>query len=234
MPKLKIDKKKPIVISLGGSMIVPECGPDTEFLNRMDKLVRSFIEKGQLVAIICGGGKTARHYIDAAAQIHKIDPEDLDWIGIHATRLNAHLVRTLFRDIAHPVVIKDPTKTPKRWKGKVLVASGWKPGWSTDYVASRMAHKLGVKNVVNVSNISHVFEEDPRKNPEAKPLNELSWKVYRLMVGDNWHPGKSAPFDPIASKFCQKNKMEVAVASADLENLKKVMSGENWVGTLLK
>ena len=35
----------------------------------------------------------------------RVTDEDKDWIGIHATRLNAHLLRTIFRDVADPVVI---------------------------------------------------------------------------------------------------------------------------------
>lgn len=234
MPSLKLQKSKPVIMSIGGSLIVPNGGPDSVFLNQFDQLISAEVKSGKKFAVVVGGGKTARHYIDAARKVHKVLPDDLDWLGIHATRLNGHLMRTIFRKFAHPVVVSNPTRTPKKWDGKILVAAGWKPGWSTDYVACRIAKRLGVKTVVNASNIDYVYSADPKKNRKAKPLEEIRWSEYRKMVGDRWDPGLSAPFDPIASKFCHRNKLEVAVVSGDVKNLKKVISGEEFKGTLLK
>lgn len=236
MPKLDLQKSKPIIISIGGSLIVPNGGPDTEFLKNLKRFVEAQAKKGKKLVIVTGGGKTARHYIDAASEVRKsIEAEDLDWLGIHATRLNGHLLRTLFREIAHPVVIKDPTRVPKRWKEKVLFAAGWKPGWSTDYVACRIAKILGVTTVLNASDISYVYTEDPRKNPDASPIFELQWSKYRKMVGDDWHPGKSAPFDPVASRLCQKNHMKVAIVNGkDFGNIGKLIEGKSFKGTILE
>ena len=233
MPKLELEKKKPVVMSVGGSMIVPNGGPSVEFIKTFRKLLLAQIKKGQRIVIVVGGGKTARHYIDAAKKISKLEAEDLDWLGIHSTRLNAHLIRTVLRDVAHPVVMKDPTRVPLRWKGKVLVSGGWKPGWSTDYVASRIAKKLGVKTVINVSNVDHVYDKDPNKYKGAKPFNDLKWSEYRKMVGDEWSPGLSTPFDPVASKFCHRHGITVAIASAELSNMKNAMNEKNFEGTIL-
>jgi uridylate kinase len=236
MSKLQLQSKRPIIISIGGSLIVPSEGPDIQFLNQLKKFVESQVRLGQKLLIVTGGGKTARRYIDAAKEVRKtIEPDDLDWLGIHSTRLNGHLLRTLFREIAHPVVIKDPTRLPRRWKGSVLVGAGWKPGWSTDYVACRIAKLLGVKNVINASDVSFVYSEDPRKNPNAKPLENLKWVEYRKMVGDDWHPGKSAPFDPVASRLCQNHKMKVAIVNGrDLKNIAALINCKNFKGTVLE
>ena len=234
MPKIQIQKRKPIVISIGGSLVVPNGGPDAIFLKKLDDLISEKVKKGGKFVLVVGGGKTARHYLEAAKKIHKVTPEDLDWLGIHATRLNGHLLRTIFRKFAHPVVIKNPLRMPKIWKGKILVAAGWKPGWSTDYVACRIAKRLGVKTVVNASNIDHVYESDPEKNPKAKKFDALSWTEYRKIVGDKWDPGLSAPFDPVASKFSQKNNIEVAVVSGKIENLRNVLEERDFRGTVLK
>ncbi|MFH1711708.1 MAG: UMP kinase, partial [Patescibacteria group bacterium] len=158
----------------------------------------------------------------------------LDWLGIHATRLNGHLVRTLFREIAYPVVLKNPMRVPLRWQGKILVAAGWKPGWSTDYVACRIAKRLGVDSIINASNIDYVYDRDPNKYKNAKKIEEMAWKDFRKIVGDDWDPGKSAPFDPVASKFCHKNKIKVAIVNGvDIKNVGNVLSGRLFQGTLL-
>lgn len=233
MPKISLDKKKPIVMSIGGSLVVPNGGPDATFLKAFDTLISAEVKKGRKFVIVVGGGKTARHYIDAAKKVHKVLPEDLDWLGIHATRLNGHLLRTIFRKFAHPVVIKNPLRMPIKWKGDIVIAAGWKPGWSTDYVACRIAKKIGADVIVNGSNIDHVYDDDPRVNKNAKAVNEMKWADYRKMVGDTWDPGLSAPFDPIASKFSHRHKLKVAVVNGDVKNMKKVISGEEFKGTVL-
>ncbi len=226
-------QKKPFVLSLGGSLVVPNGGPDTAFLKKLRRFVQVQVRSGRKLAIVVGGGKTARHYIDSAEKVKSIESEDLDWLGIHSTRLNAHLLRTILRDIAHPVVIKDPTKTPKRWNGKVLIAAGWKPGWSTDYVACRIAQNIGTDTVLNLSNIEKVYSADPNKDKNATPFDDLSWKDYRKMVGNTWSPGLSAPFDPIASKYCHKNKMQAIIMSGDLLNVSAMIRGKKFTGTVL-
>ena len=233
MPNIKLEKTKPIVISIGGSLVVPDGGPDSSFLKKFDDIISAEVKRGRKFVLVVGGGKTARHYIDAARKVHKVLPEDLDWLGIHATRLNGHLLRTIFRKFAHPVVVKNPMNIPKKWQGQILIAAGWKPGWSTDYVACRIAKRIGAKTVINASNVDYVYDSDPRKNPKAKKQEEMRWADYRKMVGDRWDPGLSAPFDPIASKFSHRNNLQVAVVSGDVKNLKKVIDGEPFKGTLL-
>lgn len=236
MSHLKFQQTKPIIMSVGGSLIVPNGGPDTRFLKKFDDLISEYVkDHHRKFVIVCGGGKTARHYIDAARQVHKVRPEDLDWLGIHATRINGHLLRTIFRKFAHPVVINNPLRTPTKWQGQILIAAGWKPGWSTDYVACRIAKRLGVGQVINASNIDYVYDDDPRINKKAQKIKEMSWADYRKMVGNEWDPGLSAPFDPVASRFCHQNKIKVAIVNgSSMSNLKKLIDGEEFRGTLLQ
>lgn len=230
----KISAKKPIIMSIGGSLLVPEGGPNVEFLKDLDSFVRKMVKRGRKLVLVTGGGKTARHYIDAASKIHEITDEDLDWLGIHSTRLNAQLLRTFLRDIANPKVVKNPNNAPKKMTHPVQIAAGWKPGWSTDYVASRIAKRLDSDLIINMSNIDHVYDSDPRTNKSAKPFEAISWKGYRDMVGDEWNPGLSAPFDPIASKFCHKNKIKVAIVSGDLKNTTDLLSRRKFTGTIIE
>ena len=236
MPKLVSDANDPLILSVGGSLIIPNGGPDVEFLQRLRELILKAITGGRKIVIVTGGGKTARHYIDAASAVQKVSDEDLDWLGIHATRLNGHLVRTVLRDVAHPIVYKNPLAVPPvaEWKGSVLVGAGWRPGWSTDFVACRIAQVLDAKSVINLSNIDFVYSDDPRTNPEATALEDLRWRDYRKMVGDDWSPGLSAPFDPVAAKFCHKYGMSVAVVNGkNFVQVERAIAGEEFVGTIL-
>ena len=227
-------KPSTLVISVGGSLVVPNGGIDTEFLKDFKKLISNHIKSGWRFVIVVGGGGTARQYQSAARAIGKITPEDIDWIGIHSTRLNGHLMRTIFRDIAHPVMVKDPTRPLSKWTEPVLIAAGWKPGWSTDYVATRLAKRFKAKVVVNLSNVDYVYDKDPNKHSDAKAICEMSWKDFRKIVGNKWDPGMNVPFDPIASRLAHQSGISVALLNGkNIKNLNDFLSGREFVGSVI-
>ena len=154
-----------IVLSLGGSIIIPE-EIDVTFLKKFKKLITSNINKYQFF-IFTGGGKICRKYQDAAAELTNLKNEDLDWIGIHASRFNAQLMRYVFKKYSFDKIITNPNYA-KKVKHKIIIGAGWKPGWSTDYDAVTLAIKQGVKTVVNLSNIEYVYDKDPKKYKSAK------------------------------------------------------------------
>lgn len=225
-----------IVISLGGSLIIPNGGINTDFLKRFNFFIRKQITaKNRRFFIVCGGGSTTRHYQEAAREVvGTISNEDLDWLGIHSTRLNAHLLRTIFQDIAYFRVKKhydqlDVVNKP------VMIASGWKPGCSTDYDAVLLAEEYKAETVINLSNITMVYDRDPNKFSNAKPFSELSWMEYRKMVGDKWSPGMHAPFDPVAAQKAQGLGLKVVIMEGEnLENVEKFLDGKEFIGTVIK
>lgn len=222
------------IISVGGSLIVPE-EIDTRFLSSFKQFIIKRIEKGDRFILIAGGGKTCRKYQQAAAQVSGIDNEEKDWLGIHSTRLNAHLLRTIFRLWANPRIITNIEEDDIDFKEKILVGAGWKPGWSTDYDAVLLARKYGAESIINLSNIDYVYSEDPKLNPSAKKYENISWKDFRKIVGDVWDPGMSAPFDPIASKEAEKSNLKVAIMNGkDFDNLNDFLDGKKFRGTLIK
>ncbi len=236
MPKKDVVKegvKETIIMSLGGSLIVPD-EVDAEFLKRFRDFVLKQVKKGRKFVLITGGGKTCRKYNDAVSKVVKVDKEDLDWLGIHATRLNAHMVRTIFRNIAHPRIIKNPNDKID-FKEKVLIAAGWKPGCSTDYDAVLIAKNLKIKKLINLSNIDYAYTKDPKRFKDAKLIKDISWKDFRKIVGNRWDPGLNAPFDPIASKEAQKLGMEVVILNGrDIKNIEGYIEGKKFKGTLIR
>lgn len=222
-----------IIISVGGSMIVPS-DIDTAFLSSFKKLIETEIDQnGRSFIIIAGGGKTARRYMDAARDVSDLTPDDIDWLGIHATRLNGHLLRAIFRDHAYPIMIGNPDDVldvPKNQK--LIVAAGYRPGASTDLRAVQVAMRRGAKRVINLSNIDHVYTADPKKDPNATPIEEISWTDFRKLIPAEWDPGLSSPFDPVAAREAESFGIEVAIINgAKLDELKKCIDGEPFIGT---
>jgi len=227
--------KDAFILSLGGSLVVPSGGIDTQFLKEFNVFIRNQVsEKKRRFFIVVGGGATTRTYQDAARAVRgEITNMDLDWIGIHATRLNAQMVRTIFQDIADPRVIKHYEVILKIDK-PVAIAAGWKPGWSTDYDAVTLCQDYGVKNMVNMTNIDKVYDKDPRQFSDAKPIDTISWAEYRKISGDEWTPGMNLPFDPIASKLAQDLDVTVKILNGkNLDNLAQALDGKPFVGSTI-
>lgn len=227
-----INDPKLIVLSVGGSLIVPET-IDAVFLRDFKSLILEHIALGFRFVIICGGGKVCRMYQSVAKETTEITQDDVDWLGIQVTRLNAHLMRTIFDKQAHPKVITNPYQDIQ-WKESVLVAGGWRPGCSSDWDSVLLAQNLQAKKLVNLSNIDYVYDKDPRTNPDAKRIDAISWSEFRKLIPTEWAPGLNSPFDPIASREAESIGLEVVVMNGkNLANLRSYLKGEKFVGTVI-
>lgn len=227
---------KTIVMALGGSVMVPD-EINVEFLKRFRKFILLFLKNNTprhcRFIIVAGGGKIARDYQRAANEIIRLPSEDKDWIGIHATRINAHLLRTIFREKACPTVLDNPHK-PLKTRRPIIIASGWRPGWSTDYIAMILAKRFHSSTVIIAGRPSHVYDKDNGKYKDAKKLTDLTWKEYRKLITRRWSPGLPSPVDPIAAKEAQRAKITAVVIRGDnLQNLKNVLLNKKFEGTTI-
>lgn len=233
---MEFSKKKIVIISVGGSLIVPNGGIDTAFLKNLNTFIRREVKKGWRFFLVIGGGNTTRHYQDAGKDvIGDITKEDVDWIGIHATRLNAHLIRTIFTDIAHPRIIENYDHKLVNWKEPLVIGAGWKPGWSTDFDAVVLARDYNGKLIINLSNVYFVHDKDPRKHKNTRKIKHLSWAEMEKIVGPKWRPGMNAPFDPVATALAKKLGLKVVVTNGrDFSNLVNILEGRKFKGTLIE
>ena len=230
--------KHKIVLSVGGSLLVPNGGVSVDFLKSLNTFVRAELAEDptRQFFLVVGGGTISRQYRDVGREVvgHELTAEDLDWLGIHATKLNAHLVRTIFRDIAHPYVIKH-YEIIRKAEEPVIVAAGWKPGWSTDFCATMICEDYNVKTILNLTNIPQVYTGDPKIDPKAVPMSKINWTDFRKLVGDTWDPGMNMPFDPIASKKAQELGLKVIIIKGDdFTNIKNALEGRDFLGTTIE
>jgi uridylate kinase len=228
--------RESIILSVGGSLIVPEEGLNTDFLIKLNSFIRRNVSKNRRFFLISGGGSIAREYIDAGKKVvRRITNEDLDWLGVHSTHLNAHLLRTIFRDIAHPRIVQNYDRKINNLNEPVVIGGGWKPGWSTDYDAVIMARDYGANLIINLSNIYWVYDKDPRKFKSAIKIEKTTWDYYETLVGNKWLPGLSAPFDPVAAQLAKNLGLTVIVTRGDdFRNLQRIIDGESFRGTVIR
>ncbi len=235
-----------IVLSIGGSIINPG-EPNVKFLADFSKRIKGWLEENpeKKLVFIAGGGAPARVYqkalkdvLSESGEIVNTNQETLelgqDWLGIMATRINAQLLKEIFGDLCREEVVTNPMGAICL-NGRILVGSGYMPGYSSDNVAVLLAWALKADTVINLSNIEKVYDDDPKKNPDAKPLENISWADFRAMVGDTWTPGLNTPFDPIASKLAEESGIRVICAKGtEIENTMKILDGEEFVGTTIQ
>ncbi len=229
---MKYKFSKTVVVALGGSIVHPD-GIDVKFLKDFKKFLAPFLRRGTKFVLVIGGGKLSRNFQEAAEQVSRVTDEDKDWIGIHATRLNAHLLRTIFRDVADPVVI-DIRGRIKKLKHPVTIASGWRPGWSTDYVAMRIAADFGAHEAIIAGKPAHVYSKDFTKHADAVPFNELTWREYRTLIPAKWKPGLHAPVDPVGAALGAREDVKaIIVDGRNMKNFAALLNGKEFKGTII-
>lgn len=239
----QIDSSKTFVLSLGGSLIIPPEGFDIAFLSAFSQFIRTKVAQGKRFLISCGGGATARDYINAASGVigESLKDVDKDWLGIHSSRLNGHLMRTIFRDIAYRRMLDEYDVIDKKAKEfPIVIGAGWKPGWSTDYCTVMLAENYHASTVINLSNIDKIYDKDPKKFSDAKPIDLTTWDQViaigdELLEGKKWIPGLNSPFDPIASRKGKELDLKVIIANGKkLENLGNIIDGRPFTGTVIE
>lgn len=221
-----------IIISLGGSLIVPE-DIDVEFLKSFKTLILEHVAQGKKFVIIAGGGKLNKKYNEAAKKIGDPSPEDLDWIGIASLKLNAELLRVMFGEYAHKEVISN-LSNKLSFEKPIIIGSAYQPGSSSDWDAVLAAKTVDAKKIINLSNIDYVYDSDPKINPDAKRIERIFWKDYKALIPADWTPRLNSPLDPVASKLAEEIGLEVIIMNGKpIDNLARCLNGEKFMGTVI-
>jgi uridylate kinase len=226
-----------IGISLGGSILYRPSGFNRVFATKLAELIRE--EEDTRFAVVCGGGRLARASIASLRAAGVENKLVLDEAGTEATRLNALLLKSVFVhngvDVA-PVVPRsfDDFKREAS-KHRVVVSGGFIEGVTTDTDTLLAAEWMGAKLVINVSNISYVYDKDPAKYPDAVKKEHLTHEGLIKIVnsGDRRDPGSNVIFDRIASVFAQRSKIEIRFVGPKIDQLAKAIHRKEHGGTVV-
>ncbi len=175
---------------------------------------KGIIGQGYKIAIIAGGGEIARRYIDIARRAGLQSNYWLDMLGIMASRLNAYLLQSLLRPMSYPRVpagLEEVVEGLDRYP--VIVIGGLIPGQSTASVAVEVAEALGSQIVVDYSVIGMVYDRDPAKYPDAKPIKEISAKELIELLEQSSEPGHYEFFDKKALTLAVRSRIKIYVTS---------------------
>ena len=228
------------IVALGGSLLRPEEADErTMWFGQLRQMAVHFEGNGRKLGIVVGGGLPAREGITLARESFS-DPYRLDTVGIAATRLNATILQQTLQDIGCNVAPVIPTSTNEAAEllesHNIVVMGGTTPGHTTDAVSVALARDCGASHCVIATNVSHVHDSDPRENPEAKPIEELTLAELAEITGtEPLGPGGSAAVDPVAVKWAMEASIKLAVLDGrDLSRVEDALEGRPFIGTLVK
>ncbi|MBS3091666.1 UMP kinase [Candidatus Pacearchaeota archaeon] len=225
-------KEKVIVISLGGSIIMP-VKQDFKILDGFKRVLRKHYNNHRFV-VVCGGGSIARKYIDALAKEGKSKYE-IAMAGIRATRMNALFMIQFFGKDANvklPLNMEQVENDLKKNKVVFCGALRFAPSSTTDGTASKLAHFLNTE-FINITNVPGLYTEDPRKNKNAKLIPKISWKDFNNMIKKiKFHAGQHFVLDQQASNIIRKNRIRTYIIGSNFA-LDNLLKGKKFIGTII-
>jgi uridylate kinase len=232
MPRREPSEVRPVVVSVGGSVLLTG-DDDAGYLDRLASLLRRLGREMPLV-VTTGGGRTAREYIGLGRRLDLTEVE-LDELGIDVTRLHARLLAarigaptpahppTTLREVVHELARASP-----------VVLGGTEPGHTTDAVAALVAVRLRAARMVNATNVDGLYDHDPRTHPDARRVETISWADFRALVhgAATGAAGENFPFDRLGADSLARAKISLSIVQGrNLVALEAAMLGRPFDGT---
>jgi len=225
--------KKVVVISLGGSLIVPN-KVDYRFLESFKHTLRKHYAKYQFV-IVCGGGSIARKYI-SILKADRQPEKQLSLAGILATRTNARVMMQFFGKEANdnlPGDMEDIKNDLKKNKVVICGALRYKPHSTSDGTAARLAHFLKA-DFINMTNVKGLYTSNPLVHKDAKFIAHEGWKQFEARAtARKYHSGQHFVLDQEAASIIREYKINTYIIGAHTINIDKILKGKKFIGTLI-
>ncbi len=222
-----------IVAKISGKLIAPE---HPELVKEYAEVFRRLAGEGYRIAVVVGGGKVARRYIDAARSLGS-NEAILDLIGIAASRMNAYLLVLALNNLSYPMVARSLEDFLAYWStGKIVVAGGFQPGQSTNAVSAIIAEAIGAKLIVNCTTVDAIYDKDPTVYRDARRLPRVTATQLSRILEETQsvRAGKYQLLDPIALRIILRSKIYLAVINGKNPwDMVRLLKGEN-IGSLVE
>ena len=231
---------KRILLKLSGEILAGDrgFGIDPHVIAALADQVKDVRALGVEVGIVIGGGNIFRG-VQAGAQ--GLDRASGDYMGMLATAMNALALQDILeqrgvhtrvmsaiemRAIAEPYIRRRATRHLEKGRVVIFACGTGNPYFTTDTAASLRAMEIGAEVLLKGTKVDGVYDSDPKKNPAAKPLRELTFmdvlqKELKVM-------------DAAAISLCMDNSLPIVVFDVGVAgNLRRVVTGEK-IGTVIR
>lgn len=228
---------KRVIIKLSGEALSGDkgFGIDADMVAYVVDQIKRITEEGVQVGIIVGGGNFWR-----GRQAQTMDRSAADHIGMLATVMNAIALQdaleaasvptrvqtalTITR-VAEPYILRKALRHFEKGRVVIFACGTGNPYFSTDTGAALRAAEIHAEVLLLAKNIDGVYDSDPRKNPDAKKLDDISYI-------DVIKKGLQA-MDTTAISLCMENQIHiVAFALHEKDSIIKAVNGEK-IGTII-
>ncbi len=198
-------------------------------------VIKHRYSKGDRLAVVVGGGKTARKYISMGESLG-LSNSLLDVLGIESSRINAMFLASALGDAGYLPIPRNIEEFLNAWSsGKVVVLGGIQPGQSTNAVAAVVAELVGADMLVNATVVDGVYDKDPSRYSNAKLLKEISIEDLEKFVRQEYLPGHYELLDPIALNVIKRSRINLVFTNAfKPTNILRVIEGDRNIGTWIK
>lgn len=230
-------KYKRILLKLSGESLAGSMkhGIDFDTVLKICQPIKECVDAGVQVAIVVGGGNFWR-----GRSSGEMDRTRADHMGMLATTINALgvcdaleqlgldvRVQTAIsmRQVAEPYIRNKAVSHLNKGRVVIFGCGTGNPFFSTDTAAALRAVEIEADVIMKATMVDGVYDSDPKKNPNAKKYDSISFQdVLAKNLG---------VMDSTASALCNDNDLPVLVFSIeDPENIYRAVCGEN-VGTVV-
>lgn len=224
--------KKVFVLSVGGSILIGD-QPRVEVLQAVGKQISELHQEGYSIILVCGGGVTARNYVNAMKTLGANNYQ-MDDVGIDSTRLNVRLLIQATPGAHQRVVTSVKEAKDVLLSGQIPVLGGLIPGFTTDSVGALVAEYVE-GTFVNLTNVDGIYDVDPRNNPNAKRFETLDYATLVDMIAQKVSkPGQNLVLDLACCSILKRSKIPAVILNGnDLENWANFIRGKEFVGTTI-
>lgn len=226
-------KKRVIVLSLGGSQIIPN-EINYPYLKEFKKELLMLSKKFKFV-VVCGGGNIARKYINALNR-ENISEKFQGYSGISATRSNARFMNYFF-NIDPSIGIPETMDTLEKYITKKDIifcgALSYKANRTSDTTAAEVASHF--KTIfINITNVKGLYDKNPIEHKDAKMISEISWKDFYVVAKKiGFKPGQHFALDVTAAKIIKKNKIPTYIIGKNVKHIGNIINGKKFSGTII-
>ena len=228
-----------ILLKLSGEALMGELsyGIDPAVVHGIAEEVAELVQEGIQVAIVVGGGNIFRGMKGAAAGMERATA---DYIGMIATVMNAMTLQDALeqigiqtrvqtaiamQEVAEPYIRRRAIRHLEKGRVVVFGAGSGNPFFTTDTTAALRAAEINAEVLFKATKVDGVYDSDPKKNPEAKRFQSLTYS--HVLTQD------LQVMDSTAIALCKDNNIPIIVFDLSVRgNVKRAVTGES-IGTIV-
>jgi uridylate kinase len=194
---------------------------------------------GVHLSLVVGGGNIIR---GATASREGLDRVSADYMGMLATVINALALQDVLEKIgvdtrvmtavrmesvAEPYIRRRAIRHLEKGRLVIFAAGTGNPFFSTDTAGVLRALEIEAQVILKATNVDGVYTEDPRKNPGAAFIRELT---YQEAIVKNY-----AVMDANAFGLCKANQLPIVVFNINRPGaIRRVLEGDPDIGTIVR